>query len=53
MVFYFSAIHFYERMHPLQGGIFRRKRRSHRRLALPRPIRLRSPIESFSVQRWR
>ena len=31
MVFYFSASHFYEHVHPLQGGIFRRKRRSQRR----------------------
>jgi Radical SAM superfamily len=36
MVFYFSASHFYEHVHPLQGGIFRRKRRSQRRPGLPR-----------------
>ena len=36
MVFYFSASHFYERVHPLQGGIFRRKPRSQRRPGLPR-----------------
>ena len=35
MVFYFSASHFYEHVHPLQGGIFRRKRRSQRRPGLP------------------
>ena len=36
MVFYFSASHFYEHVHPLQGGIFRRKRRSQRRPGMPR-----------------
>ncbi len=36
MVFYFSASHFFEHVHPLQGGIIRRKRRSQRRPGLPR-----------------
>jgi radical SAM superfamily enzyme YgiQ (UPF0313 family) len=36
MIFYFYASHAYERVHPLQGGIFRRKRRSQRRPGFPR-----------------
>jgi radical SAM superfamily enzyme YgiQ (UPF0313 family) len=36
MIFYFYASHAYERVHPLQGGILRRKRRSQRRPGFPR-----------------
>ncbi len=46
MVFYFSASHFYEHVHPLQGGILRRKRRSQRRPGLPRE----NPL-TFSIRR--
>jgi tRNA A37 methylthiotransferase MiaB len=48
MVFYFSASHFYEHVHPLQGGIFRRKRRSQRRPGLPRENAL-----TFALRRTR
>jgi tRNA A37 methylthiotransferase MiaB len=34
--FYFYALAVYERVHPLQGGLFRRKRRTQRRSGLPR-----------------
>jgi tRNA A37 methylthiotransferase MiaB len=46
MVFYFSASHFYEHVHPLQGGILRRKRRSQRRAGLPRENAL-----TFAIRR--
>jgi len=36
MIFYFYASQAYERVHPLQGGIIRRKRRSQRRPGFPR-----------------
>ena len=36
MIFYFYASHAYERVHPLQGGIIRRKRRRQRRPGFPR-----------------
>jgi hypothetical protein len=53
MVFYFSASHFYEHVHPLQGGIIRRKRRSQRRPGLPREnaltFALRRAREMFST----
>ena len=48
MVFYFSASYFYERVHPLQGGIFRRKRRAQRRPGLPREHAL-----TFAIRRTR
>lgn len=48
MVFYFSASHFYEHVHPLQGGILRRKRRSQRRPGLPRE----NPF-TFAIRRTR
>jgi radical SAM superfamily enzyme YgiQ (UPF0313 family) len=48
MVFYFSASHFYEHVHPLQGGIFRRKRRSQRRPGLPR-----ENVLTFALRRSR
>ena len=48
MVFYFSASHFYERVHPLQGGIFRRKRRSQRRPGFPR-----ENVVGFAIRRAR
>jgi hypothetical protein len=35
-LFYFFSAAAYERVHPLQGGLFRRKRRSQRRPGLPR-----------------
>ena len=41
MIFYFYASYAYERVHPLQGGIFRRKRRSQRRPGFPRENLLR------------
>jgi tRNA A37 methylthiotransferase MiaB len=34
--FYFYALAAYERVHPLQGGLFRRKSRTQRRSGLPR-----------------
>lgn len=34
--FYFYATAAYEKVHPLQGGLFRRKRRAQRRSGLPR-----------------
>ncbi|HYL59331.1 MAG TPA: radical SAM protein, partial [Candidatus Acidoferrales bacterium] len=36
MIFYFYASHAYEHVHPLQGGIFRRKNRRQRRPEFPR-----------------
>ena len=48
MVFYFSASHFYEHVHPLQGGIFRRKRRCQRRPGL-----LRENVFAFAIRRTR
>jgi radical SAM superfamily enzyme YgiQ (UPF0313 family) len=36
MIFYFYASHAFEGVHPLQSGVFRRKRRSQRRPGLPR-----------------
>ena len=48
MVFYFSASHFYEHVHPLQGGIFRRKRRSQRRPGL-----LRENVFALAIRRTR
>jgi len=36
MIFYFYGSYAYERVHPLQGGIVRRKRRSQRRPGFPR-----------------
>ena len=44
--FYFYATVAYERVHPLQGGLFRRKRRNLRRSGLPRE----NPM-LFSVRR--
>jgi len=41
MIFYFYASYAYERVHPLQGGIIRRKRRSQRRPGFPRENLLR------------
>src|SRR5262249_6659314 len=34
--FYFYASHAFEGVHPLQSGVFRRKRRSQRRAGFPR-----------------
>jgi len=48
MVFNFSASHFYEHVHPLQSGIFRRKRRSQRRPGFPR-----ENIFAFAIRRAR
>jgi len=48
MVFYFSASHFYEGVHPLQSGLFRRKRRCQRRPELPR-----ENIVTFALKRAR
>ena len=48
MVFYFSASPFYEHVHPLQGGILRRKRRSQRRPGLARENAF-----AFAIQRAR
>jgi hypothetical protein len=36
MIFYFYASHAFEGVHPLQSGVFRRKRRSQRRAGFPR-----------------
>jgi radical SAM superfamily enzyme YgiQ (UPF0313 family) len=36
MIFYFYASHAFEGVHPLQSGVFRRKRRSQRRPGTPR-----------------
>ena len=36
MIFYFYASHAFEGVHPLQSGVFRRKRRSQRRRGFPR-----------------
>jgi radical SAM superfamily enzyme YgiQ (UPF0313 family) len=36
MIFYFFAIQAFEHVHPLQGGILRRKRRTQRRPGFPR-----------------
>lgn len=36
MIFYFYASHAYEHVHPLQGGILRRKNRTQRRPGFPR-----------------
>jgi hypothetical protein len=44
--FYFYASAAYERVHPLQGGLFRRKRRSQRRPGLPR-----ENVLAFSLRR--
>jgi len=35
MIFYFYASHKLEGVHPLQSGVFRRKRRSQRRPGFP------------------
>jgi hypothetical protein len=35
MIFTFSASHEFEKVHPLQSGVFRRKRRRDRRAGLP------------------
>jgi radical SAM superfamily enzyme YgiQ (UPF0313 family) len=36
MIFYFYGTQTFERIHPLQGGIFRRKKRTQRRATFPR-----------------
>ncbi len=41
MIFYFYGSHAYERVHPLQGGIIRRKPRTQRRPGFPRENPLR------------
>jgi radical SAM superfamily enzyme YgiQ (UPF0313 family) len=41
MTFFFYATAAFERVHPLQGGLFRRKRRTQRRSGLPREGRAR------------
>jgi hypothetical protein len=48
MIFYFYGSHAFEHVHPLQGGIIRRKPRAHRRPGLPRENVLR-----FFVRRAR
>jgi radical SAM superfamily enzyme YgiQ (UPF0313 family) len=48
MIFYFYASHKYEHVHPLQGGIIRRKRRTQRRPGYPR-----ENIFSFTLRRTR
>ncbi|HKM99399.1 MAG TPA: hypothetical protein VJX23_02695, partial [Candidatus Binataceae bacterium] len=48
MIFYFYGSHAFERVHPLQGGIIRRKPRSQRRPGFPRENAL-----SFLVRRSR
>jgi radical SAM superfamily enzyme YgiQ (UPF0313 family) len=41
MIFYFYGSHAYERVHPLQGGVIRRKPRTQRRPGFPRENALR------------
>jgi radical SAM superfamily enzyme YgiQ (UPF0313 family) len=41
MIFYFYGSHAYERVHPLQGGVIRRKPRTQRRPGFPRENPLR------------
>jgi hypothetical protein len=48
MIFYFYGSHAFERVHPLQGGIIRRKPRTQRRPGFPRENAL-----SFFVRRSR
>ncbi len=48
MAFYFYASAAFERIHPLQGGLLRRKSRRQRRVGLPRESLL-----AFSVRRLR
>ena len=48
MIFYFYASHRYEHVHPLQGGIFRRKRRTQRRPGYPR-----ENVIKFALRRTR
>ncbi|MDO8434727.1 MAG: radical SAM protein [Candidatus Binatus sp.] len=48
MIFYFYASHKYEHVHPLQGGIIRRKRRTQRRPGYPR-----ENVFSFALRRTR
>jgi hypothetical protein len=44
MIFYFYASHAYEHVHPLQGGILRRKSRAQRRPGFPRQ----NPLSFFA-----
>lgn len=48
MAFYFSASQFHEHVHPLQAGIFRRKRRSQHRPGMPR-----ENVFVFAIRRGR
>jgi radical SAM superfamily enzyme YgiQ (UPF0313 family) len=59
MIFYFSASHAHERVHPLQSGVFRRKVRRQRRHGLPResavafyPRRLREIAFTYGPGLW-
>jgi hypothetical protein len=59
MIFTFYASHAYERVHPLQSGAFRRKRRTDRRSGLPRenplvfyPRRLKEVLRTYGSALW-
>jgi radical SAM superfamily enzyme YgiQ (UPF0313 family) len=59
MIFYFYASHRYERVHPLQSGVFRRKIRRQRRHGLPRetplafyPRRLKEVALTYGPGLW-
>jgi hypothetical protein len=48
MIFQFYGSYFYERVHPLQSGLFRRKVRKQRRLGLPRE----NPLVFYPKRLW-
>jgi hypothetical protein len=59
MIFYFRASHTYERVHPLQSGVVRRKLRRQRRPGLPRENalvfyarRLKEFVETYGGGLW-
>jgi radical SAM superfamily enzyme YgiQ (UPF0313 family) len=59
MIFYFRASHTYERVHPLQSGVVRRKLRRQRRPGLPRENalvfqarRLKEFVETYGAGLW-
>jgi radical SAM superfamily enzyme YgiQ (UPF0313 family) len=59
MIFTFYASHAYERVHPLQGGVFRLKRRRDRRAGLPRenplifyPRRTKEILSTYGRALW-
>jgi len=59
MIFTFYASHAYERVHPLQSGMLRRKRRTDRRSGLPKenwlifyPRRLKEIVRTYGPALW-